>query len=188
MSALFCLYCFFAVSASDLQADAGEEGAWGGGAIDVARIAVHTLVQVALEMVEQVLHTRVHLQRIVLIQWDIVAELQVPLEENRCLYLLVLLYITREVLHQHAARELAVGHDMEVLDWLDIAEEIAIVVRRAEHAALWCDIGVLTPLLRLDITAVVVGITRLEREQVTKAHLGFDIHSRYARAARVGAR
>ena len=29
----------FAVSASDLQADAGEESAWGGGAIDVARIA-----------------------------------------------------------------------------------------------------------------------------------------------------
>jgi len=31
-------------SASDLQADAGEEGAWGGRAIDVARIAVHTLI------------------------------------------------------------------------------------------------------------------------------------------------
>lgn len=53
--------------ASDLQVDAGEEGAWGGGAIDVARIAVHTLIQIALEMVEQVLHTRVHLQRVVLV-------------------------------------------------------------------------------------------------------------------------
>jgi hypothetical protein len=27
----FLLYCFFAGSALDLQADAGEEGAWGGG-------------------------------------------------------------------------------------------------------------------------------------------------------------
>ena len=120
----------FLRSASDLQADAGEEGAWGGGAIDVARIAVHALVQVALEMVEQVLHTRVHLQRIVLIQRDIVAQLHIPLEENRRFYLLVLLDITREVLHQHAARQLAVGDDMEMLDWFDIAEEIAIVVRR----------------------------------------------------------
>ena len=44
VSALFCCIAFFAVSASDLQADSGEEGAWGGGAIDVAGIAVHALV------------------------------------------------------------------------------------------------------------------------------------------------
>ena len=173
--------------ASDLQADAGEESAWGGGAIDVARIAVHALVQIALEMVEQILYTRVHLQRIVLIQRDIVAELQVPLEENRRLYLLVLLDIAREVLHQHAARELAIGHDMEMLDWLDIAEEIAIVVRRAEHAALRCDIEVLAPLLGLDITAVVVGATRLQAQQVAIAHLRLDIQTCHACATGVGA-
>lgn len=57
----------FLRSASDLQVDAGEEGAWGGRAIHIACIAIHALIEVGLETVEQVLNACVDLQRVVLV-------------------------------------------------------------------------------------------------------------------------
>ena len=53
--------------ASDLQVDAGEEGAWGGRAKHIACIAIHALIEVGLEAVEQVLNACVDLQRVVLV-------------------------------------------------------------------------------------------------------------------------
>ena len=43
------------------EVDTSEECAGGGRTIDIACIAVHALVDVGLEMVEQVLHARVNL-------------------------------------------------------------------------------------------------------------------------------
>ena len=170
------------------EVDASEECAGSSRPVDKARIAVHTLVDVALEMVKQVLYTCVDFQGIVLIERNIIAEFHVPLEEDWCFYLFILWYISCKVLHEHTASDLAVGDNVEMLERLNIAEEVAIVVRGAEHATLRGDIGILAPLQWFDITAMVVGVPRLESEQVTIADFGFYIQSRYTCTARVGAR
>ena len=110
-----------------------------------------------------------------LVERNVVAEFDVPLKEHGCLYVLVLWNIARKVLHEHAACDLAVGDNMEMLDGLNVAKEITVVVRCAEHAALRGDLVVLAPLFGLDIAAVVVGVARLESEQVAISHLGFYI-------------
>ena len=170
------------------EVDASEECAGSSRSIHVSCIAVHALVDVALEMVEQVLYACVDFQGIVLIERNIIAEFHVPLEEYGCFYLFIFWHVARKVLHEHTASDLAVGDNMEMLERLNIAEEVAIVVRGAEHATLRGDIGILAPLQWFDIAAMIVGITRLESEQVTIADFGFYIQSRYACTARVGAR
>ena len=112
-----------------LQVDSSEERARGSRSIDVTCIAVHALVDVALEMVEQVLYASVDFQGIVLVERNIIAEFDVPLEEDWCLNLFIFWYIARKVLHEHTASDLAVGDNMEMLERLNIAEEVAIVVR-----------------------------------------------------------
>ena len=169
-----------------LQVDSCKESAWGGGTVDESCIAIHALIKVGLELVKDILYTCVNLQRIVFVERNIVAKFDVPLEERRRGNFFIFWYISCKVLHQHIACYLAVGDNVEMFYRLDIAEEIAIVVWGTEHAALWCNVWILAPLQWFDIAAMVVGITRLESKQVTKAHLGFDIHTRHACAARVG--
>ena len=94
---------------SNLHIDSSEVGAWSGGTIDITCIAVHASVNVLLEVVKHVLYTRINLQGIVLVERNIVAQLEVPLKERRCYNLLVLWYIARKVLHQHAARDLTIS-------------------------------------------------------------------------------
>ena len=147
-----------------LQVDSCEESAWGGRTIDEARITIHTLVEVGLELIQDILDTCIHLQCIVLVERNIVAEFDVPLEERRRGNLFILWHISSKVLHQHVARHLAVGDDVEMLYWFDITEEIAIVVWGAEHAALRCNIWILAPLQWFNVAAMVVGVTRLESE------------------------
>ena len=171
-----------------LQVDSCKEGAWGSGTIDEACIAIHALIKVGLELVKDILYACVNLQRVVFVERNIVAEFDVPFEECRSSNFFILWYISSKVLHQHIACYLAVSDNVEMLYWFDITEEIAIVVRGTEHATLRGDIGILAPLFGFDITAMVVGITRLESEQVTIAHFGFDIHTRHACAARIGTR
>ena len=69
---------------------------------------------------------------------------------------------------------------------LQVEEEIAIVVGGAEHATLRYDIGALAPLFWLDITAMVVGISRLESKKMTIANFGFNIHTRNTSTAGIG--
>ena len=90
-----------------LQVDSSEERARGSRSIDVTCIAVHALVDVALEMVEQVLYASVDFQGIVLVERNIIAEFDVPLEEDWCLNLFIFWYIARKVLHEHTASDLA---------------------------------------------------------------------------------
>ena len=160
-----------------LQVDSSEERARGSRSIDVTCIAVHALVDVALEMVEQVLYASVDLQGIVLVERNIIAEFDVPLEEDWCLNLFIFWYIARKVLHEHTASDLAVSDNVEMLYRFDIAEEVAIVVRGAEHATLRCNVWIIAPLLRFDITAMVIGISCLESKQMTISHFGFYIQS-----------
>ena len=147
-----------------LQVDTSKESAWGSGTIDEACIAIHALIKVGLELVKDILYTCVNLQRIVFVERNIVAEFDVPLEERRRGNFFIFWYISCKVLHQHIACYFAVGNNVEMLYWFDIAEEIAIVVWGTEHAALRCNVWILAPLQWFDIAAMVVGVTRLESE------------------------
>ena len=171
-----------------LQVDSCKESAWSGGTIDESCIAIHALIKVGLELVKDVLYTCVNLQCIVFVERNIIAKFDVPFEECRSSNFFILCHISSKVLHQHIACYLAVGDNVEMLYWFDITEEIAIVIWGTEHATLRCNVWILAPLQWFDIAAMVVGVTCLESEQVTKAHLGFDIHTCYACAARVGTR
>ena len=169
-----------------LQVDSCKESTWSSGTIDESCIAIHALITVGLELVMYFLYSCVNLHRVRLVERNIVAKFDVPFEECRSNNFFILWHISCKVLHQHIACYLAVGNNVEMFYRLDITEEIAIMFWRTEHAALWGNVGIIAPLQWFDIAAMVVGVTRLESEQVTKAHLGFDIHTRHARAARVG--
>ena len=147
-----------------LQVDTSKESAWGSGTIDEACIAIHALIKVGLELVKDILYTCVNLQCIVFVERNIVAEFDVPLEERRRGNFFIFWHISCKVLHQHIACYFAVGNNVEMLYWFDIAEEIAIVVWGTEHAALRCNVWILAPLQWFDIAAMVVGVTRLESE------------------------
>ena len=147
-----------------LQVDTSKESAWGGRTIDESCIAIHAFVKVGLELIKDVLYTCVNLQCVVLVERNIVAEFDVPLEERRRGNFFIFWYISCKVLHQHIACYLAVGDNVEMFYRFDIAEEIAIVVWGTEHTALRCNVRILAPLQWFDIAAMVVGGTRLESE------------------------
>ena len=147
-----------------LQVDTSKESAWGSGTIDESCIAIHALIKVGLELVKDILYTCVNLQCVMFVERNVVAEFDVPLEECRRGNFFIFWYISCKVLHQHIACYLAVGNNMEMLYWFDIAEEITIVVWSTEHAALRCNVWILAPLQWFVIAAMVVGVTRLESE------------------------
>ena len=147
-----------------LQVDSCKECTWSGRTIDEACIAIHAFIKVGLELVKDVLYTCVNLQRVMFVERNIVAKFDVPFEECRRSNFFILWYISCKVLHQHIACYLAVGDNVEMLYWFDIAEEIAIVVWGTEHAALRYNVWILAPLQWFDIAAMVVGVTRLESE------------------------
>ena len=104
-----------------LQVDSCKESAWGGGTIDESCIAIHALIEVGLELVKDVLYAGVNLQSVVFVERNVVAEFDVPFEERRCVNLFILWYISCKVLHQHIARYLAVGDNVEMFYGFDIA-------------------------------------------------------------------
>ena len=64
-----CLCCFRLY----LQVDSCKEGAWSSGTIDKARIAIHALVEIGLELIQDILYTCINLQCIVLVERNIIA-------------------------------------------------------------------------------------------------------------------
>ena len=171
-----------------LQVDSCEVGARSGGTVDEASIAIHTFVYVGLEVIQKILYACVNLQGVVFVERNVVADFDVPFEKSRSSNLLILWHISCKVLHEHIACHLAIGNNVEMFYGFDVTEEIAIVLWSTEHAALWGNVWIVAPLQWFDIAAVVVGVTCLEGEQVTKSHLGFDIHTRHTCAARIGTR
>ena len=171
-----------------LQVDSRKEGSWSGGTVDEASIAIHTFVYVGLEVIQKILYACVNLQGVVFVERNVVADFDVPFEKSRSSNLLILWHISCKVLHEHIACHLAVGNNVEMFYGFDVTEEIAIVLWSTEHAALWGNVWIVAPLQWFDIAAVVVGVTCLEGEQVTKAHLSFNVHTCHARATGVCAR
>ena len=104
-----------------LQVDSCKESAWGGGTIDEACIAIHAFVQVGLELVKDILYTCVNLQRVMFVERNIIAKFDVPFEECRSSNFFILWHISSKVLHQHIARYLAVGDNVEMFYGFDIA-------------------------------------------------------------------
>ena len=129
-----------------LQVDSYKESTWSSGTIDESCIAIHALIKVGLELIKDILYTCVNLQRVMFVERNVVAEFDVPFEERRCVNLFILWYISCKVLHQHITRYLAVGDNVEMFYGFDIAEEIAIVFRGTEHAALWGNVWIVAPL------------------------------------------
>ena len=64
------------VQALQAEGEAGEEGAGDGGAVDVACIAVHATVEVALVGIEDVLHPGVYLEGVDLIERYVIGQLE----------------------------------------------------------------------------------------------------------------
>ena len=104
-----------------LQVDTCKESAWGGGTIDESCIAIHAFVQVGLELVKDILYTCVNLQRVMFVERNIIAKFDVPFEECRSSNFFILWHISSKVLHQHIARYLAVGDNVEMFYGFDIA-------------------------------------------------------------------
>ena len=73
-------------------------------AIDIPGIPVRSLVEIILIGVEDILYSGVHLQGCGLEDREVVRQLQVQVEEITSLLLTILGNVTRQVLHQHAAR------------------------------------------------------------------------------------
>lgn len=78
-----------------------KECPWLCGAIEVARVAELTFVEVTLEAVEDILHTAIHLQVYVIVQDECVARLEVEVEEVGRRLHAVILDVTRIVRHNH---------------------------------------------------------------------------------------
>lgn len=68
---------------SDVELQFGEYAAGHRGAVDVARVTLITLVEIALVAVEYVLHAGIDLNRRVVEQLEIVVYLDVGVEETR---------------------------------------------------------------------------------------------------------
>lgn len=73
-------------------------------AIDIPGIPMRSLVEIILIGVEDILYSGVHLQGCGLEDREVVRQLQVQVEEITSLLLTILGNVTRQVLHQHAAR------------------------------------------------------------------------------------
>ena len=73
-------------------------------AIDIPGIPMRSLVEIILIGVEDILYSGVHLQGYGLEDREVVRQLQVLVEEITSLLLTILGNVTRQVLHQHAAR------------------------------------------------------------------------------------
>ena len=80
-----------------------KECPWLCGAIKVARVAELTFVEVALETVEDVLHTGIELQVDVVVQDECIAGLEVKVKEIGCRLQTVVLNVTGIVRDNHRA-------------------------------------------------------------------------------------
>ena len=107
-------------------------------------------------MVKHVLYARADLQAVVFVQMYVVCQAYAQIPERRCHGLLVLCCVPCQVGNKHRAGSLAVDRNSKVVHGLDVQQEIAIVIRRAEHARLRGYVR--APLQRLDVAAVLKGV------------------------------
>ena len=116
----------------------------------------------------------------------IVCQSDAEVPEGRCFRLFVLRDIPREMRYDHRACSLTVKRDSKILYRMDIQKHVAVVIRRMEHARMR-RYG-LTPLLRLCIAALLVGVPQLEREPMRVRYLAFYIQTSHpcARSVRTG--
>ena len=89
---------------SDIEFHTGKEGTGHGGPIDVARIAVGTLVEILLVGIEDVLEAGVHLECGMPVETEIIGHLEAHIHEATRATGAVGRDIARMMLHKHGAR------------------------------------------------------------------------------------
>ena len=130
-----------------------KEAARHPGAVDVFRIAVGTLVEVFLILVEEILDAGVHLKGYAAVNREVVGHFEVDIPEVGRFLLPVVRDIAREVLHQHTSGVSSGQRDGERPPRGEGRCQITIDIGRAEHPLLGSQALVFAPALSLLVTA-----------------------------------
>ena len=141
-------------------------------AIEVAGVAVGTLVEVLLEGIEEVLHATVQLELQVFAEHEGIVHLDIEIEEIGGVDQLILGDVAVRIVHRdfvgrgkmgnvHAAGIDTRQRAVEVMPRSGSEGEIAVTVRGARHVASSCHRGVFTPESQFVIAATLYGEAHL---------------------------
>ena len=75
------------------QLDSDEVSSWLGRSVEITGVTISTLVQILLEGIEEVLHAPIQLNLQMLVQYELIVQLHIEIEEIRSMLQLILHYI-----------------------------------------------------------------------------------------------
>ena len=155
---------------------------WQRWTIDVAGVAVPSLVEVLLVRIGDVLHTAIHLKCEILVDGEVVCQLEIYLHEFGSVYCHGCFNPRAcSVTNEHTASVVSGYGSCETLHGCEGSCEVAVCVWRAHHLLVLLFWHLIVPGNSLVVVALLQSKSGLQHEPSCEHSLSFDVQSEYLR-------